>query len=303
MDKKKYFKGYIYVALSAIIFGLMPLMAKSVYAEGVDPQSLVLLRNIISVPCFFILTLCLEKTIKIKAAAIPTIAFSAAAGCCITPFLLFTSYNYLPSGTATVLHFVYPAAVVVGEFVFLKNKVGAGHILSVLLCVLGTGLFYEPGNALSLKGGFIAVLSGITYAAYIVCLSGFKYGKEISYIKFSFYVALFATLIMSAVCVSTGRINLPGSAFGWLLVTVFALSVNVGAVALFHKGTFIIGGGRSAVISTFEPVVGVLAGMIFFNETATVNTFAGSVMVIAASVLIALCDIHSFGPGKDQSGS
>ena len=291
MNRKNFFKGYICVALSAIIFGLIPLMAKFLYADGLDPKSLVLIRNIISVPCFLALTLFTEKSIKIKEAALPSVAFAAVTGCCITPFLLFTSYNYLPSGTATVLHFIYPAAVVAGEFLFLKNKPGAWRIISVILCVSGICMFYEPGSALSLKGGALAVLSGMTYAAYVICVSGFKYKKEISDIKFSFYVALFSTFIMSVACAFSGDINLPRTLTGWLLVTVFAVSVNVGAVALFHKGAFLIGGGRSAVIGSFEPVVSILAGIVVFNEKATFWTVAGSVSVIAASVLIALCDI------------
>ena len=41
MENKKMIKGYLLVVLSAIIFGLMPLMAKFIYAEGVNSITLV----------------------------------------------------------------------------------------------------------------------------------------------------------------------------------------------------------------------------------------------------------------------
>ncbi len=41
MEHKYLLKGYIFVILSALIFGLMPLMAKFIYAEGVNSITLV----------------------------------------------------------------------------------------------------------------------------------------------------------------------------------------------------------------------------------------------------------------------
>ena len=138
----------------------------------------------------------------------------------------------------------------------------------------------------------IAILSGITYASYIILLSGFKY-KEISGFAFSFWVSAIAAVIMLIVCLATDTLTLPTSLGGWLLTILFAVSLNVGAVVLFQKGTFIIGGSRAAVLSTFEPVTSVLAGIVFFNEGASILTILGTVLVLAASVLIAMADIKS----------
>ena len=43
--EKRLLKGYILTIISAVIYGFMPLMAKSIYAEGVNALSLVFLRN------------------------------------------------------------------------------------------------------------------------------------------------------------------------------------------------------------------------------------------------------------------
>jgi len=41
-------KGYLFAVLSAVIYGCMPLMAKHIYADGVNPLTLVFLRNLFS---------------------------------------------------------------------------------------------------------------------------------------------------------------------------------------------------------------------------------------------------------------
>lgn len=293
MEQKKLLKGYIFIIMSAVIFGLMPLMAKFIYKDGVNPTTLVFLRNIISVPMLGLLSIFTTGTsIKIGAKVLSKISIIAFMGCCITPLLLFSSYNHIPSGTATVFHFIYPAVVVVGEFIFLKNKIKWGHIISVVICIAGIALFYNPDNKINIEGSFYALLSGITYAIYVILLSAFK-NKEIPIFTFSFYVATICSIVMFFVCIFTKQLALPKSVLGWLLAIVFGFSLNVGAVVLFQKGTFLIGGGRASILSTFEPITSILAGVIIFNEKINIFTVVGTILVITASIVIALCDIHS----------
>lgn len=287
MKQNKLITGYIFVILSAFIFGLMPLMAKLIYKDGSNPQSLVFLRNIMSIPVLLLLSVFSSKSVKVNPKAFPNISLIALMGCCITPLLLFSSYNHIPSGTATVFHFIYPPVVVLGEYIFLKNKLGLKNILSVVFCVIGIALFYNPNSKVNIDGSLLALVSGVTYAVYIMLLSGFKY-KEISGFTFSLYVAIFSSIVMLFVCIFTNRLKFPESVFGWVLTFIFAVSLNVGAVVLFQKGTFLIGGGRASVLSTIEPVTSIMAGVMIFNEKITIFTVVGAFLVIVASILIAL---------------
>ena len=55
-------KGYVYIILSAVLFGCMPLMANHIYADGVNAMTLVLLRNAVSLPMLASLGLFLNKS-------------------------------------------------------------------------------------------------------------------------------------------------------------------------------------------------------------------------------------------------
>ncbi len=290
MKSTKMLQGYVYSILSAVIYGLMPLMATHIYADGVNALTLVFLRNFLALPSLAILAFFQNKTLKIEIKSFFSTSILSFLGCTITPILLFSSYNYIPSGTATVFHFVYPTLVVIIGLIFLKKKIEKITLISIALCFVGIVLFYNPQQAFHFGGAGLALASGVTFATYVVLLSKFNNLKNLGFL-FSFYVALWSSIITFVLCVSTNQLALPTSVKGWLLCALFALLVTTGAVVLFQQGAFIIGGEKTAIVSTLEPITGVVVGVWLLNENCKFNTVLGSVFVLAASVIIAVNDI------------
>ena len=283
-------KGYIFAILSAVLFGCMPLMAKHIYADGVNPFTLVFLRNLFALIPLGLLAYREAKTLVIPIRRLPAIGLIAALGCCATPILLFCSYKFIASGTATVMHFVYPAFVILGELVFLRKKLRIGSLVSVALCVAGVSLFYAPGEALNLTGSLLALISGATFAGYVILLSCF--GKHrISGLLLTFYIVLSSTVITCLVCLVSGSFAFPATGKGWGLCVLFSLLVTVGAVVLFQQATFLIGGQRVSILSTLEPITGVVIGVMVLHEAMGTRTVAGVALVLAASLLTAILDI------------
>ena len=283
-------RGYIFAILSAVIFGCMPLMARYIYADGVSPSTLVFLRNFLALPSLAVLAYLQRKSLKVPAKVLAPIAAISFFGCCLTPILLFTAYNYIASGTATVFHFIYPAVVVLSGILFLKKKAKAEALISVGLCIIGVALFYDPAQPINLAGSALALGSGITFALYVLLLAGFRH-REISGFLFSFYVAAASAVIAFIICIVTGQLALPQTVTGWGLCLLFALAVTTGAVFLFQRGTFLIGGEKTSILSTLEPITSVVVGIVVFHEKATFKSVLGAVLVISASVLIAVFDI------------
>jgi drug/metabolite transporter (DMT)-like permease len=289
MKKETMIKGYGLVILSAFLFGCMPLITRYIYAAGINRESVVLLRNLLALPVLGILAWHQSKSFQIPVKALPAIVAIALMGCCVTPLLLYGSYQRIATGTATVFHFVYPAVVVLIGLVFLRKKLNAGTIFAVVLCVGGICLFYDPNESLDWGGCALALASGITYAIYVVLLSVFRH-KEVSGFQLSFYISVICSIAMLAVCLITDRLTLPGTAGGWLLAILLAVLINVGAVVMFQRGTLLIGGERASVLSTVEPLTGVLMGLIFFQEKVNLGMGIGTVLVILACVMITVFD-------------
>lgn len=285
-------RGYLYIIASALIFGCMPLGAKLIYAEGVNSLSLVFLRNLVALPALAILTKAQGQSLKISLKSLPGISMAAIMGCCVTPLLLYSSYQYIASGTATVFHFIYPAVVVLGGVIFLREKTNVKRLLCVLICMVGIGLFYTPGDPVDPRGAALALISGVTYASYILLLAVIQ-NKEVSGFKFTFYVALICGIVMLLVCMVTGQLTLPTSFKGWALCVVFSLAICVAAVVMFQQGTYLIGAQRASILSTVEPITSIFVGVLVFQEAVSVRTVIGSALVVLASILIALFDVQS----------
>jgi len=283
------FWGYLFTIVSACLYGCMALITKNLYAQGVNAITAVLLRNLLSVPVMGVLALWQEKQLKVPAKALLSIGGVGLMGSVLTPLLLFAAYNYIPSGTATVLHFVYPALTVLAGIVFLRQRAKVGPLVSVAVCMAGIALFYDPGQPMDWRGAGLAVGSGATYTAYILLLSVFRY-KEIAGFRFGFWISLCNSAVLLIVCLVTGQLQLPTNIAGWGYAIALALAVNVGAMVLFQQGARAIGSQRVAVLSTLEPVVSVLVGWWAFDEIVGVRTVIGSALVLLASVLIAIFD-------------
>jgi len=280
-------KGYLFAITSAVMYGCTPLLARFIYADGVNSLSLVFLRNLLSIPMLGILAFRQSKSLKVPMKALPTIALAAVMVGAVTPLLLYSSYLFIDSSTSTVFHFIYPAAVVLGGVLFLKERAHWGTLLSVLLCVVGVCLFYTPGEPLDWRGVTLALTSGITYAVYIMMLSAFKY-KEVQGFLLSFYIACICAVVMLAVCLVSNSLILPKTPLAWGLAIVFAFSTNVVAMVLFQQGAFLAGGQQAAILSTMEPITSILVDVCIFHVVIGPNTIVGSMLVLAATVMTAV---------------
>jgi drug/metabolite transporter (DMT)-like permease len=277
-------KGCFYAVFSAVIYGSMPLMAKYVYADGVTPLTLVFLRNLFSIVPLAILAYREKKTLKIPVSTLPSIGLMSLLGCCLTPVFLFSSYQYIPSGLATVFNFAYPSFVVMGEILFLRKKVHASSIVSVLLCAVGISMFYTPQEAFNLTGSALALTSAMTFAGYVLLLSRFDSGK-VSGFLFSLYITSISSVMTLGLCLVTDNLVFPATMTGWGLCILLSILVTTIAVVLFQQSVFLIGGEATSILSTLEPIVGVAIGVVVFGEAFGIRTFLGTILVILASVI------------------
>lgn len=288
--KRTMLKGYLMVIASAVIFGCMPLISSGMYADGMNAMSVVACRNLLSLPMLGILGWRQSGSLKINPKALPSVVFLALLGPLGTTLLLFSSYQYISSGTATVFHFVYPAMVILLGAILLKRKSSVKQLLCAALCVVGIVLFYDPKQKIDMFGSTLALLSGVAYAGYILLLSVFKY-KEATGFQLSFFVVLVSSAILLAICLAGNMLTMPVSFRGWVCALLMAMVVNGGAMVLFQQGTFLIGGERASILSTFEPITGVVVGVLAFSEPVGPGMLAGTVLVILASILIAVFDM------------
>ena len=283
----KHAKGAAAAMLSAVCFGLMPLLTKMIYAQGSEPITVVFLRFLIVSPVIFV---CLRRwgvPLKVTRAELKRIAILAIFGYGGTAVLYFAAFSRNPAGLTVTLHFVYPVLVIVAGVIFLRQKPTWMMVTSVALCIAGIALLSGGATVADPLGMVLAVASGMTYAFYIVYLhhSGLS---AMHTLKLILYMNLMASVLMLVCGAFNGGLKFPVSAKGWVFTVVLSLMVSLVAVQLFQIGVRAIGPQRSAILSTFEPLTGVLTGVMFYREPFTGITALGSALVLAAVVLTTL---------------
>lgn len=291
MEQRK--KGILYVLLSAVIFGSMPLWARHFYAAGGNAESLVFYRSFLALPPLLLLMQREKARWKLDRKTVWSLGVLSLFNA-LTPLLLFQSYNSISSGMATTIHFIYPVFVLVGSALFCGEAITPVKLACLGLCTAGILCFYTPGQNGALAGMALAFLSGITYAVYTVYLE--KSGlKAMPPYQMVFYIALFNSVVLAAYQLPTGRLSFGWSLPIWALLFFFAFAVSVGAVVLFQLGVKYVGPTQTSILSTFEPLTSILLGVAFMNESLTPRSLAGICAILGAVVLLAL-------RGKEPAG-
>lgn len=276
-------KGYIYTALSAIIFGLMPLLTKIIIARGATSLTIPFFR-------VFYVTIVLFLVLKIKKidlhlekrdliSAILTSIFGSG----LTIIILNESYNYVDTGIATSLHFLYPLFVAILCCFFYGEKIKKKQIISLSFALVGIICFMSKGNG-SLFGYFLAIASGLTYAFYLVKMD--KTGLvKMNALKLSFYLALFTTIEIFTMNLFMQDVVFKMDAIAYGLLLVLALSSSFLATVLLQKGVLLLGSTRASFICLLEPVTSMVVGILWLNEAFTLNKGLGGLAIIISLII------------------
>lgn len=276
-------KGYIYTALSAIIFGLMPLLTKIIIARGATSLTIPFFR-------VFYVTIVLFLVLKIKKidlhlekrdllSAILTSIFGSG----LTIIILNESYNYVDTGIATSLHFLYPLFVAILCCFFYGEKIKKKQIISLSFALVGIICFMSKGNG-SLFGYFLAIASGLTYAFYLVKMD--KTGLvKMNALKLSFYLALFTTIEIFTMNLYMQEVVFKMDVLSYGLLLVLALSSSFLATVLLQKGVLLLGSTRASFICLLEPVTSMIVGILWLNEALTFNKGLGGLAIIISLII------------------
>ena len=278
--------GVTAAVISAVVFGMVPLFMKTVIAGGGTTLSGAFFRFALSLPLLFAVIKYKKVPMGISRREFLKICLITICGYGGTAVLLFFSYNFIPSGMSTTIHFVYPVFTILGCIVFLKEKVRPMKIFCAVLCMCGILLFYDGDSASSLPGIGLAFLSGMTYSFYIIYLK--KSGlQEMDTIKLIFYMNSVASVMILIIALASGSFTVNMTPAAWLTAVIFAAVVSLVGVFGFQIGVRYVGPESAAILSTFEPITSVIIGVILYNEVFSTKAVLGCACILSSVIIVA----------------
>lgn len=278
-------KGIMYVVLSAILFGIMPMLTKISYQYGGNAYSVAFGRFFFGSILLYIVILIIPGcSVKIKRTQMIQILWLSFAYA-LVPILLYASYNYIGSGMATTLHFTYPVAVIVILFVFFREKLNLKQIICTILCISGILMLYTPNGQVSVQGVLLALISGLVYSLYIIFFEK-SVVKTLPPLKLSFWMSLFSAAEIGLISLVSGNMVFHMEMRGWIAEIALALLATVFALVLFQKGLLLCGAIKASLLSTFEPLTSIIIGVLIFQEFLTLKEYIGIICILLSVVIL-----------------
>ena len=279
-------KGLLATMISAVFFGFIPLFVKTICAGGGNSVSAAFYRFFLSVPILYIYLKAQGISMRVTRTEFAKIALITIFGYGGTAVLLFSSYNFIPSGMSTTIHFMYPVFTILGCMIFFKEKVSQLKLLCVALCFGGILLFYNGESGGSVLGMALSFLSGLTYAFYTIYLE--KSGlQKMENLKLIFYMNTVAAAMILVMALLTAQFTLRLTPLAWGTAVFFATATSLIGVLGYQIGVKCIGPQNAAILSTFEPITSVIVGVLVYREAFSARTLLGCLCVLSAVVIVA----------------
>ncbi|MCX9155980.1 DMT family transporter [Niveibacterium sp. 24ML] len=274
--------GTGFILLAASCFGLMPLFSAFAWQDGLRPTDLLTLR-------FGLAAAILWAIVRVRGLPLPRgralwlLAGMGALGYAGVALCYFTALTMAPAVVVALLLYLYPAFVTAFAWLLLRERATPRRLFALGCALLGCALTIGYAHGAQPAGVALGALAGLMYALYT--LAGRRLPASVPALSQAAVVCSAACLAMAALSLPTGLV-LPHSAAAWAGVLAIALLSTVLGVSSFLAGLRRLGATRSAMLSTFEPVVTAVAGIALLGQPIGLGTLAGGVLILSAGVLV-----------------
>ncbi|WP_461611358.1 DMT family transporter [Cytobacillus kochii] len=282
---------FIMIAAGASLWGIIGLFVKGLASAGFTSMEIVAIRAIFAV-LFLLLIGFIHYRQEMKLHAVGDVRYFLGTGICsivLFNFCYFTTMSEMSISMAVIFLYTAPAFVTILSFMFLKEKMTINKIIAVIMtmagCILIAGLALGESQ-ITILGIITGLGSGIGYALYTI------FGK-FALNRYSPFAVTFFTFVIAAV-VLIPITSLWEKSTLFMQTDVMLLSVGLGliptvlAYILYTKGLEKTEGSTAAVISTVEPVVATIMGVLLFNESLVWLQVVGALFIVGSVVVVNL---------------
>lgn len=279
-------KGFLATVVSATFFGFIPLMVKVVCSGRGNTLAAAFYRFALSLPALYIYLKVKKIPMRITKTQLRDIVLITVLGYGGTTLILFSSYNYIPLGMATTIHFTYPVFTILGCVIFLHEKIKKMKVFAVALSFCGILFFYNADGSVSLPGMALAFASGMTYAFYTIYLRESSL-KDMDSVKLIFCLNTVGAAMMGAVALIAGDFTVGLTPAAWAVAVFLAVSASFIGVLGYQVGVKCIGPQNTAILSTFEPITSVILGILVYQESFSLRTLLGCLCILSSVIIVA----------------
>ena len=281
--------GTIAALLAAICYGFIPFFTlpikQGLPADFMSDPSILFYRFGFAALFIGLVMLVRRQDFKVTRGELVTLIYLSFISDGSALFLI-DGYNYMSSGVATTLHFMYPVVTALLMMTFYHEARRLSTILAIIMSVAGVGvLCWDPTGHTSLQGIIIVLISAVCYALYLIRVNRSR-AAHMDSLKLVFYILFIGALIFLAEALRQNSFQPISSSLQFGNLVALALICTIVTNVCLVVSVKSIGSTMTAVIGALEPLTAVVVGCLVFHESFTWQVLTGILLIIPAVVII-----------------
>ena len=276
--------GYPAGIITGITYGLNPLFGVPLMKNGMPVESILFFRYAIAVLILGVVLLSDRQNFKVSWKQFGILLVLGVLYTASSTFL-FKSYNYIPSGLATTLVFLFPVLVAV-IMVFLHVVPSWQVWVAIVATFIGVIIMTQSDSTREIDtvGVLLSLGSALSYAFFVVIINRNKAISNISNSLLTFYVLLVGAIFFLSRVTATGGNLTVGieTKVDCLNLVGLAVLPTIVSTATLAVATRNIGATKASVLGVFEPITAILVGTLVFGEALTNNIIVGILIAMFA---------------------
>ncbi len=281
--------GYPAGIITGITYGLNPLFAVPLMKNGAATESILFFRYFFAVLLLGLFLMLRKQSFKVSGKQIGVL-FVLGLLYTSSSVFLFEAYEYIASGLATTLVFLYPVLVAI-IMVFLKVVPSWPVWLAIAATFGGVLIMMQSDGTQTINpiGVLLSIASALVYALFIVIINRSKVIAGISNTLLTFYALTVGAIVFVGKIISSDTAITAGITTGadWLNLLGLALLPTIVSTATLAIASRNIGATKASVLGVFEPITAIIVGTLMFGEPLTTNIIVGiSIAMVAVTFMI-----------------
>jgi len=277
MGKKQ---GLVDIHLAVLLFGLAGLFGKWL---PLSPLFIVLGRVFFASMALALILLLSRQGFTISPRRIYLLLLFLGFVLAVHWLSFFQSIQVSSVAIGLLSYSTFPVFTTFLEPFFSKERIVRMNLFFSLLCLFGVFLIIPSYHITdtTFRGVLWGLLSGFSFAILAIFNRGLT--QSLSPLRIAFYEDFFATIFLFPFLF---MLNPSLSGRDILLLIILGTVCTAGSHTLFIKGMRSIKAQTASIISSLEPVYGILFAFLFIHEIPSLRTIAGGLIILLSQVFI-----------------
>lgn len=278
-------KGTLLAVASGLLYGLLGYFGMSLLKTGLSIYNMTFWRFFAATVFMSIVVLSKRKKfttspLQLLYAALIGSIFYTAPG-----ILFFVASRNIGTGQSMVIFFVYPAFVMLLNWIFNKQPIKALYCWSFVVILVGLGLLVDLRElSFDLLGISLSLLSALFYAIYLFLSEK----ASLPAMSSTLMVSIGCTITALAFALFDQSLSLPNEVGQWAHILGIGILCSAVPILLLLKALDHIPTDKASLLSVLEPVFTVIFGVILLGEVMNLNNIIGIMLILVGAMSISI---------------